>query len=372
LTHLPKTTDVFIVGGGPAGLAAGIATRLKGFDVTVADAARPPIEKTCGEGLMPDSVTALRELGVKIDSDLSYDLRGIRFLGDGVSVEGKFPGAHGIGMRRLRLHQTLIHRASEAGVRLLWGARVTGMDGEYVRLDERRVRYRWLIGADGQNSPVRRWAGLDAARSESFRCAFRRHYRVSPWTNHVEIYWGTGHQMYVTPVGREEVGVVLITRNSRSRLEQVLPQYPELQIRLEGAFPLSAERGAVTGSRSLRRIFRGSTILIGDASGSIDAITGEGLSLSFRQAVALAEALTAGDLRSYQTEHQRLARRPAFMGRLLLSLDRYSWLRRRALRALSSRPEIFAHLLAMHVSQLPAADFLFRGMLPLGWQILTG
>src|SRR5438105_7308201 len=45
-------TDVLVIGGGPAGLTAAIAARLKGFDVAVADAAHPPIDKACGEGLM--------------------------------------------------------------------------------------------------------------------------------------------------------------------------------------------------------------------------------------------------------------------------------------------------------------------------------
>ena len=93
--------------------------------------------------------------------------------------------------------------------------------------------------------------------------------------------------MYVTAVNRTEICVALITRDSRLRLEQALPQFPELNRRLAGADASSTERGAVTALRSLRRVSRGRTILIGDASGSVDAITGEGLSLSFHQAIAL-------------------------------------------------------------------------------------
>src|SRR5882762_7612553 len=59
-------SGVLVIGGGPAGLAVAIAARRKGFDVTVADGAKPPIDKACGEGLMPGTVTALRELGVAI------------------------------------------------------------------------------------------------------------------------------------------------------------------------------------------------------------------------------------------------------------------------------------------------------------------
>jgi flavin-dependent dehydrogenase len=86
--------------------------------------------------------------------------------------------------------------------------------------------------------------------------------------------------------------------------------------------------------------------LVGDASGSVDAITGEGLSLSFHQAVALSEALCQGGLALYQAEHSRLARRPAFVAAMLLSLERFPRLRRSVLRMLALEPPVFAKLLA--------------------------
>lgn len=371
MTAVPDKTDIMVVGGGPAGLAAAIAARLKGFEVTVADGAHPPIDKACGEGLMPDSFGALLRLGIQLDTDESFAFRGIRFLGADTSVEANFPSGSGIAMRRPILHQALIDRAAETGVKLAWGTRVVGYSAEGVLLDGQTVRCRWVIGADGQNSRVRRWAGLDGARHESFRFGFRRHYRISPWTDYMEIYWGSGSQMYITPVNRSEVCVVLITRDSHLRLEHALPRFPELRRRLAGATASSAERGAVTASRRLRRVFRGRTILIGDASGSVDAITGEGMSLGFHQAIALGDALASGDIRSYQAEHRRLARRPHIMGNLMLSLDRFPALRRRVLRALASEPAIFANLLAMHVGSISPADFVMHGMLPLGRQILT-
>ena len=360
-----------MVGGGPAGLAAAIAARLNGFEVAVADGGRPPIDKACGEGLMPDSFGALRRLGVQFDHEQSFAFRGIRFLGAGVSVAASFPMGSGIGMRRPELHQALINRATELGVRLLWGTRVVGLSPDGVSLDDRSVTCRWVIGADGQSSRVRRWAGLDGAHRESFRFGFRRHYRVSPWSDYMEIYWGASSQMYVTPVNRSEVCIALITSDAHMRLDQALPLFPDLAKRLAGAEASTTERGAVTASRSLRRVFRDSTILIGDASGSVDAITGEGLSLSFHQAVALADALSSGDLAAYQAEHRRLARRPIFMANLMLSLDRFPWLRRRVLHGLASDPEIFANMLAMHVGSISPADFVLHGMLPLGRQILT-
>jgi flavin-dependent dehydrogenase len=336
----PFETDVLVVGGGPAGLAAGIAARLKGFDVVVADAARPPIDKACGEGLMPDSIAALRRLGIAIGPDHGFPIRGIRFLGDGASTQADFPSECGFGMRRTRLHQMLADRAMELGVRLQWGTRVTDPGG---------MSCRWIVGADGQNSRMRRAAGLDAPRQRSIRYGFRRHYQIAPWTDYIEVHWGPGVQVYVTPIARDETCIALLCRDPHVRLDDVLPRIELLGRRLKGVTCSTSERGGVTRSRRLSRVYRDRTALIGDASGSVDAITGEGLCLSFRQAIALADAMRSGDLGRYQAEHRRVLRRPMFMGDLMLSLDRCPWLRRPVLRALAFKPAIFAKLLAVHV-----------------------
>lgn len=288
---------------------------------------------------MPDSLDALRKLGIALDAERSFTFRGIRFIGNGRSVAADFPGDQGIALRRIRLHQLLIDRAEELRVKLLWQTNVAGLH---------ETRARWIIGADGQNSRVRRWANLNAARSESFRYGFRRHYRVQPWTEFMEVYWGPGCQMYVTPVGGGESCVALITRDPHVRLDAAMPHFPELARRLEGADIVGEERGAVTATRRLKRIYQGRTVLIGDASGSVDAITGEGMSLAFRQALVLADALADGDLARYQAAHRRMARRPAFMAKLMLMLDRFPSLRPRVLQTFAAKPLIFERLLAVH------------------------
>jgi len=147
-----KATDVFIIGGGPAGLAAAIAARERGFDVMVADGARPPIDKPCGEGLMPDGRAALGKLGISLPPDDSHPFRGIRFVSGGLSVDASFPNGSGIGVRRTVLHSIMVERAQAARVSLLWQTPVTGLHPEGVRLGYQLVRSRWVVGADGGNS----------------------------------------------------------------------------------------------------------------------------------------------------------------------------------------------------------------------------
>ncbi len=284
-------TDVFIVGGGPAGLAAAIAARSKGLRATVADCRRLPIDKTCGEGLMPEAVRSLAALGVAIDPQRVFPFRGIRFLDADTFVDASFPSGQGLGVRRTALHESLVQRAEDVGVSFEWGARVEGLCDGGIVVDGSRRSCRWVIGADGGDSRVRRWAGLDAVRHNRRRFAFRRHYTVEPWSDCVEVYWADSCQLYVTPVNRAEVNVCVISRNPQLRLDGALAKVPDLAWRLAGAPPSSTERGAVSATCSLRRVSRGAVALLGDASGSVDAITGDGMCLAFGQALALAEGL---------------------------------------------------------------------------------
>lgn len=363
-------TDVLVIGGGPAGLAAAIAARIKGFDVTVADGAKPPIDKACGEGLLPGTMVALRELGVAILPGDGQVFRGIRFVDAATSVQASFSRASGFGVRRTVLHQKMVERAQECGITLLWNTPVAGLSSNGAILRDAVMKARWIIGADGIRSRVRRWTGLEAKARQEMRFAQRRHYRVKAWTDCMEIHWSQGAQAYVTPLGNEEICVALISRNPRMRLEDAWKELPKLAGCLRQAKPSSAERGAVTVTQRLDQVYRGNVALIGDASGSVDAITGEGLGLSFHQAIALADALGKGKLESYQRAHRQLARRPNTMGRLLLLLDRYPSLRKRALRCLAAEPELFARLLAAHLGE-SSRKFLAATSLRFGWQFLT-
>jgi menaquinone-9 beta-reductase len=363
-------TDLFVVGGGPAGLASAIAARRKGLRVMVADGSRPPIDKACGEGLMPDSIAAAGRIGISLPDGEGFRFRGIRFHGDGRSVAADFPNGFGIGFRRTALHGHLVELAAKVGVEMLWSTTVIGIEGSTVHTNGRRYSTRWIIGADGFGSRVRRWAGLDDFSCNSQRFAYRRHFAVKPWTDFMEIYWGDACQIYVTPVSSEEVCIALISRRAGTRFSEGLRRFPMLESRLNAALPSSHERGAVTATSRLRAVALGNIALIGDASGSVDAITGEGLCQAFQQSEALADALAADDLKRYSAQHRQIGFRPAIMADLMLTMDRWPLLRRHALSAMAAHPASFANVLAGHVGALTALQMAGAGI-SLGWQMMV-
>jgi menaquinone-9 beta-reductase len=367
---LADSTEVFVIGGGPAGLAAAIAARQHGFHVTVADGAYPPIDKACGENLMPDAIPPLEQLGISFAENECHRLQGVRFLSSGLSAEARFPSKCAIGVRRTTLHRLMIERAAGLGIDLLWRTPVTGMSRDGVCLGERTISAKWIIGADGGNSRVRRWAGLDTSRPTGIRYGFRRHYRVAPWTDRIELYWARHAQGYVAHVTEDQVCIGLMSRDPRMRADEALGCFPELKARLCGAEIISNERGACSVTRRLKRVYRSNVALIGDASGTVDVITGEGLGLAFNQAIILADCLRLGELSRYQLEHRRLMRRPSLMARLMLTMDGRTWLQRRALKIFGKRPEIFRRLLALHVGEVSPRDMALDG-LTFGWELLT-
>ena len=369
MRHDTLKTDVCIVGGGPAGLATGIALRQRGLSVVVADLAHPPIDKACGEGLMPRAAAALRDFGVALGPSQAVPFRGIRFIGEGKVAEGPFPHGYGLGIRRTTLHLALAERASEVGVQCLWGARVKGIGPGEVCLDSHQVRCRWIIGADGQNSQVRKWAGLDRGRPQVIRFGFRQHFRVEPWTDFVDVHWGSNCQIVVTPVSPNETCLVVTSRSPQLRLNEALKQFPELLRLLAGSPYITRDLGAVSALRVIRRVCRGCIALVGDASGSVDSLTGEGLGLAFQQAGALAEALAKDDLARYAVAHRRINRQPEVMSQVLLLMEKHGWLRCRAIDALAREPHIFERLLSAHVGAFSPLEVGFGNIFKLGWRL---
>jgi flavin-dependent dehydrogenase len=127
----------------------------------------------------------------------------------------------------------------------------------------------------------------------------------------------------------------------------------------------------MTTCRRLPRVHSANIALIGEAAGSVDAITGEGLSIAFQQAFALANAIRRNRLDQYQRAHDEITRVPRNMGRLLLSLDERQRFRARVLGALERQHEAFERMLAIHIGASAVHQFGLGQVLRLGWNLLT-
>jgi flavin-dependent dehydrogenase len=365
-----RLSQVIVVGAGPAGIAAAIAARREGLQTTVLDARYPPIDKPCGEGILPQGVAALNALGICLPQESTFPFRGIRFVDRENSARADFEETTGIAMRRVKLHALLVNHAIDAGVRFRWGTRVTEIDSSAVTTANEKLRYDWLIGADGQNSQVRKWAGLDPRRSRRKRFGFCSHFQMQPWTDAAEVHWASGCQIFITPMAGQEVGVAVISRDPGLRLERALPRFPVLADKFRGAASTTREFGEVTSLRILPAVARGRVALVGDASGTVDAVTGHGLSISFQQASPLAEALRCDDLAHYQKAHKKISALPVTMTRLMLLMAGNDWIRRRTIRLLQDSPGLFARLLALHAETTPLSSVGMAEIADFGWKFL--
>src|SRR4051794_37031163 len=169
---------------------------------------------------MPNAVAALEKLGVQFAAEDAMPFRGIRFLDGetGLSTEAAFSNGAGLAVRRTNLHSKLVKRAAQAGAALLWGASVDLAERPYAKCGGARVNCRWIIGADGFQSQVRTWAGLNSGVRRPTRFGFTQHFEMSAWTDFVEVYWGANCQAAVTPSGPREIGIAVLSRDPQMRL----------------------------------------------------------------------------------------------------------------------------------------------------------
>ena len=305
--------DVVVVGAGPVGLATAIQCAQRGLSVTVIEPRAFPIDKACGEGLMPTAVRRLQALGVAIGG---HAFRGIAYVDATHRVEAEFAVGPGRGVRRTELDAALQRRAEQLDVKFV-AERVETIEQHDRQATVAGIPARYVVGADGLHSTVRRLIGITATSPGPPRFGQRRHFAVTPWTDLVEVHWADGAEAYVTPVGEECVGVAILSGRGADFATR-LGGFPQLRDRLAGA-----AHGPTLGAGPLRQSVAarssGRVALVGDAAGYVDALTGEGINVGLAQAQVLADCLANGDLSDYEPRWQEATRT---YRRLTLSLIR--------------------------------------------------
>ncbi|QJC51976.1 NAD(P)/FAD-dependent oxidoreductase [Paenibacillus albicereus] len=336
--------DVLVCGGGPAGSALAWRLARLGMRVAIADAGRHPRRKPCGESLNPGAAAALRRLAQdgQAGGDPSWDelqgelqpLEGWALHCGSARLEARYPGgAAGWSCRRERLDGWLLERAVAAGAVLLPECRVKevrqgGSGCEIKAIREGRpvkLAARYVVGADGIRSAVARSAGLAAPPGPLRKVALTgRIAGLADLEPLVELHLEPGALIGLAPLAGGEANATLVLpaaaaassaaalRHGRPALLAALRASPTLAARALQAEASGEALACGPFDAPVRSACSGRVLLVGDAAGYYDPLTGQGLFRALRgaelAASALADARHAGDARPLQAYGSQLRR----------------------------------------------------------------
>jgi menaquinone-9 beta-reductase len=333
--------DVVIVGGGPSGSACAYWLAQAGWSVALIEKKHFPREKTCGDGLTPRSVFQLSEMGLEgIVAANGHKYKGLRAFGYGASLELQWPEHpiypdYGYTITRFNLDGLIAENAEKHGADVLNGAEavelidahesiVGGLKssaGVVVKDKETgataEIRGRFIVAADGQNSRMGRDLGVTRNRNWPMGMALRGYYTSDrhdePWIDsHLDIRDTSGDVVpgygWIFPLGdgRVNVGVGLLSTGGQWKGVNTtkLQEYFVAQVAEEWGLSDETCLGAPTGGRlpmglSITPRYGENTLVIGDASGTVNPFNGEGIAYGYESgrmaAAVLGEALLAND-----------------------------------------------------------------------------
>lgn len=328
--------DLLVAGGGPAGLATALCGARAGLEVAVVEKREGELDKACGEGLMPHTLGYLTKLGV---NPQGRTIRGIRYRAEDHEVQAEFRAGVGRGVRRTALHRALLDAAQAAGVQFHYhDVGDVSQDGDSVRAAGLQARY--LAAADGLHSPIRGKLGLSRPSTGPRRWGIRRHIEIEPWSDLVEVHWAAGSEAYVTPVADNCVGIAILG-STRGGFDKHLEEFPTIAQRVQG---LSHGRDRAAGPLRQRVSARraGRVLLVGDAAGYVDALTGEGMGLAFGAAELLVDCLVAHRIEDYDRRWRQLTWRYRLLTAALVQAGGFAPVRSRIVPCASALPRVFS------------------------------
>ena len=318
------TTEVLVIGGGPAGAAAGYWLAKAGHDVTIVERKTFPREKTCGDGLTPRAVHQLEEMGLGEALTKYHRYSGLRATGMGRELELQWPShsiypQHGYVVRRRELDQMVAANAEAAGATLLQGHEAVApiVDRGFVRGatvsvkggETKEIHAKYVIVADGANSRFGRALGTFRTREWPYGTAIRTYWQSpkhdDPWIESaLDVKDRNGNPMpgygWIFPVGdgTVNIGVGLLSTfrdfksvNTTHLLDayahqvadrwQIDPGKPEAKA-TSGRIPMGGSVGPKAGP---------SYLVVGDAAGSVNPFNGEGIDYAYETARMAAQVL---------------------------------------------------------------------------------
>ncbi len=334
--------SVLVVGGGPAGTAAGLWLARAGHDVLLVEKKTFPREKTCGDGLTPRAILQLEEMGFDFGVPEFHRITGLRsYAGDDLMLEmnwpdhSRFPNWGGV-VRRRDLDAQVARLAEKEGVRVLEGTTAKPVtEGGVLTavLLERdgsieKVTPKVTVIADGSLNRFGRELGTSRRRDYPMGMATRAYFS-SPHSgdpfleSQLDLRDPSGATIpgygWIFPMGDGTVnlGVGLLSTSKRwksvngaqmmSHYVATTPDYWELTEESRLTKPMG---GKLTMSFSKGPLVGGNWISVGDAAGAINPWNGEGISYAYETgriaAEYISQALAADDLTLLHRYPQRL------------------------------------------------------------------